>query len=134
MPYKVKKVKMIKWGWILAIILLFICNITIAVVYLVFWVAAKWYFNKDINNRIKELEQQAAENTKKNSDIINGTTNKISNSIRRNPKSHNRVGINYLICRTMLTDVFTVNENVCNCASGCCDVFGYGCTCACNNS
>lgn len=71
---------------------------------------------------------------KKNSDIINGTTNKISNSIRRNPKSHNRVGINYLICRTMLTDVFTVNENVCNCASGCCDVFGYGCTCACNNS
>ena len=52
----------------------------------------------------------------------------------RNPKSYNRVGINYLICRTMLTDVFTVNENVCNCASGCCDVFGYGCTCACNNS
>ena len=61
---------MIQWGWILAIILLFICNITIAVVYLVFWVAAKWYFNKDINNRIKELEQQAAENTKKTATLL----------------------------------------------------------------
>ena len=70
MPDKVKKVKMIKWGWILAIILLFICNIAIAVVYLVFWVAAKWYFNKDINNRIKELEQQATENTKKTATLL----------------------------------------------------------------
>lgn len=34
----------------------------------------------------------------------------------------------------MLTDVFTVNENAYNCASGCCDVFGYGCSCSCNNS
>ena len=70
MPDKVKKAKMIKWGWILAVILLFICNMTTAVVCLVLWFAAKWYFNKDINNRIKELEQQAAENTKKTAALL----------------------------------------------------------------
>lgn len=36
MPDKVKKVKMIKWGWILAIILLFICNIAILLFILYF--------------------------------------------------------------------------------------------------
>lgn len=35
----------------------------------------------------------------------------------------------------MLTDVYTVNEKNCsNATAGCCDVFGYGCSCACNNS
>lgn len=61
---------MIKWGWILAIILLFISNLTIAAVYLVFWFAAKWYFNKDINNRIKELELEAAENAKESATLL----------------------------------------------------------------
>ena len=70
LPDKVKKIKMIKWGWILAIILLFISNLTIAAVYLVFWFAAKWYFNKDINNRIKELELEAAENAKESATLL----------------------------------------------------------------
>lgn len=35
----------------------------------------------------------------------------------------------------MLTEMYNVNENAQNnSASGCCDVFGYGCSCACNNS
>lgn len=70
MPDKVKKAKMIKWGWILAVILLIICNMTTAVICLALWFAAKWYFNKDINNRIKELEQQAEEKIKINATLL----------------------------------------------------------------
>ena len=70
MPDKVKKAKMIKWGWILAVILLIICNMTTAVICLALWFAAKWYFNKDINNRIKELEQQAEEKIKRNATLL----------------------------------------------------------------
>ena len=35
----------------------------------------------------------------------------------------------------MLTDIYQINNQAENISTaGCCDVFGYGCTCRCNNS
>ncbi len=39
-----------------------------------------------------------------------------------------------LIFTIMLTEVYNVNEAASNATAGCCDCFGYGCSCACNNS
>ena len=60
MPDKVKQAKILKWGWVLAILLLFSAGFKIAFVYLIVWGAGYWFFNKKIKDRIKELENLAA--------------------------------------------------------------------------
>lgn len=62
MPDKVKQVKMLKWGWVLGILLLLGVGFTVAVVYLIAWAIGLWFIKKPINDRIKELEQDAANN------------------------------------------------------------------------
>jgi len=70
MPDKVKQVKLLKWGWGLAIVLLFMSNLTIAVGYLILWGIGYWFFKKTINDRIKELDQQKADNTQKTAELL----------------------------------------------------------------
>lgn len=70
MPDKVKQVKLLKWGWVFAIVLLFMSNLTIAVGYLILWGIGYWFFKKTINDRIKELDQQKADNTRKTAELL----------------------------------------------------------------
>ena len=51
---------MIKWGWILAIVLLFIGGILLGFIALIIWAIAKWKWNKKTNERIEELDNQKA--------------------------------------------------------------------------
>lgn len=70
MPDKIKQAKLIKWGWILAVILLFVVNLTVAVIALIAWAIAYWFIKKPINDRKKELEQQSASNSQKTSSLL----------------------------------------------------------------
>lgn len=65
MPEKVKQVKMMKWGWLVAVILFFITNLTVAFIVLVAWAIGLWVMKKPINDRIKELKQQDSINSQK---------------------------------------------------------------------
>ncbi len=60
MPDKVKQANILKWGWVLAILLLLVVNLKIAFVYLIAWAIGLWFIKKPINDRIKELEQDDA--------------------------------------------------------------------------
>lgn len=65
MPEKVKQVKMMKWGWLVAVILFFIINLTVAFIVLVAWAIGLWVMKKPINDRIKGLKQQDSINSQK---------------------------------------------------------------------
>ncbi len=60
MPEKVKQVKMVKWGWILAVVALFVVNFTVALICLIIWAGAYWFMKKPINDRIEELQSQGS--------------------------------------------------------------------------
>lgn len=70
MPDKAKKVRMMKWGWILAILLLFVVNLAVALVYLVAWGIGYWFLKKPINNRISELAKQEADDSRKTAELL----------------------------------------------------------------
>lgn len=70
MPGKIKQAKMIKWGWILAILLLFVVNFTVAVVYLIAWFIGYWFFKKPIKDRIKELRNQEADDSRRTAELL----------------------------------------------------------------
>lgn len=70
MPDKVKQAKFAKWGWVLAILLLLVVNLTVAVIYLIAWVVGLWILKKPVNDRIKELEQQEVDNSQKTADLL----------------------------------------------------------------
>lgn len=70
MPDKIKQVKLLKWGWLLAVILLFVVNLTVAVIALIAWGIAYWLVKKPINDRKKELEQQSASNSQKTAEFL----------------------------------------------------------------
>lgn len=61
MPEKIKTLKVVNWCWLVALLALFINGLTAAVVCLIIWGVAKWYFKRDINARIKEIEKKRAE-------------------------------------------------------------------------
>lgn len=62
MPDKIKQAKMIKWGWLIAIVLLFAVNLTVTFIFLIIWAIGYWLIKKPINDRIKELEQEKTDN------------------------------------------------------------------------
>lgn len=70
MPAKVKQAKILKWGWTLAIILFIIFNIPTAIVYLIAWFIGQWILTKPIKDRIKELQQQDADNSQKTAALL----------------------------------------------------------------
>lgn len=70
MPDKTKQANIIKWGWVLAIILLLFTNYKIALVYLVIWLIGYLIFKKPIDNRVKEIERQNFDNTKKTAELL----------------------------------------------------------------
>lgn len=70
MPDKIKQQKLLKWGWVLAIVLLIITNFSIAACYLILWGIGYWFIKKTINDRIKELEQEEADNTQKTAELL----------------------------------------------------------------
>ena len=70
MPDKIKQVKIMKWGWILAIVALFVVNFTVAVVCLIAWAAGYWFMKKQINDRIKEILDQDTIESKKTADLL----------------------------------------------------------------
>lgn len=70
MPDKIKQAKLIKWGWVLAVILLFVVNLTVAVIALIAWGIAYWFVKKTINDRIRELEQDEADNIQKTAELL----------------------------------------------------------------
>ena len=76
MPEKFKTMKLVKWGWILAVLALFTIGFTAAIVCLAVWGIAKWYFNRDIKSRIKMIE----DNRKKMQDRVgNKLSQKLNN-------------------------------------------------------
>lgn len=70
MPDKIKQAKLIKWGWLLAIVLLFVVNLTVAVIALIVWGIAYWLVKKPINDRKKELELQSVSNSQKTAEQL----------------------------------------------------------------
>ncbi len=70
MPDKIKQAKLIKWGWLLAVILLFVVNLTVAVIALIAWGIAYWLVQKPINDRKKDLEQQSLSNSQKTAELL----------------------------------------------------------------
>ncbi len=70
MPDKIKQVKMMKWGWILAVVALFVVNLTVAVVCLIAWATGYWFMKKPINDRIKEIQDQDTVESKKTADLL----------------------------------------------------------------
>ena len=53
MPDKFKLVNIAKWGWVLAVILLFLTNFSVAFVCLLAWAVGYWLLKKPINDRFK---------------------------------------------------------------------------------
>lgn len=70
MPDKFKQVKIAKWGWVLAVILLFLTNFSVAFVCLLAWAVGYWFLKKPINDRIKKIVQQDAVNIQKTADLL----------------------------------------------------------------
>lgn len=70
MPDKIKQVKLLKWGWLLAVILLVVVNLTVAVIALIAWGIAYWLVKKPINDRKKEFEQQSTLNSQKTAELL----------------------------------------------------------------
>lgn len=60
MPQKVKTLKLVRWGWIIAVAAVFI-NFVLALVCLALWYGAKWYFTRELNVRAQEIENARAE-------------------------------------------------------------------------
>lgn len=69
MPDKVKLVNIMKWGWILAVVLLFV-KFIVAVIVLVAWAVAYYVVKMPINNRIKAIERQSAANTQRKAEQL----------------------------------------------------------------
>lgn len=65
---KFKIIKLLKWGWILAIPVLFIVGFIGAVVYIIAWLLYSWFLKRTVNKRLEELrrsdEREAEENEK----------------------------------------------------------------------
>lgn len=70
MPDKIKQAKLLKWGWIVAVILLFVVNLKVAVIVLIVWAVAYWFVKKPVNDRIKDLERQDSLNSQKTADLL----------------------------------------------------------------
>ena len=60
MPQKVKTLKLVRWGWIIAVAAFFISFI-LSLICLALWFGAKWYFARELNARAKEIENARAE-------------------------------------------------------------------------
>lgn len=65
MSDKIKQVKIVKWGWLLAVVLLLVVNFTVAAIALIAWGVAYWIMKKPIEDRKKQIENEAADNTQK---------------------------------------------------------------------
>lgn len=59
MPEKAKTLKLVSWGWIVAVGVVFL-NFIAALVCLGIWFGAKWYLGKDIKARAREIEANRA--------------------------------------------------------------------------
>lgn len=70
MPDKIKLVKLMKWGWILAIVLFALTNFSVALVALLAWAVGYWLIKKPIKDRIEELSQQAVADTQRNAALL----------------------------------------------------------------
>ena len=57
MPDKVKMLNLLKWGWVLAVLVFFILNFVSALVVLALWGGAYWYIGKPVRDRKTELER-----------------------------------------------------------------------------
>lgn len=57
MPDKVKTLNLLKWGWVLAVLVFFILNFVSALVVLALWGGAYWYMGKPVRDRKTELER-----------------------------------------------------------------------------
>lgn len=57
MPDKVKTLNLLKWGWVLAVLVFFILNFVSALVVLALWGGAYWYMGKPVRDRKAELER-----------------------------------------------------------------------------
>lgn len=58
MPDKVKTLNLLKWGWVLAVLVFFILNFVSALVVLALWGGAYWYMGKPVWDRKTELERE----------------------------------------------------------------------------
>lgn len=70
MPDKLKQAKIIKWCYLLAIVLWFVANFTIAVGYLIAWGIGYWFFKKPIRDRIKKLDKQKADGQQRAKELL----------------------------------------------------------------
>ena len=70
MPDQVKQVNMLKWGWLLAVVMLFVANFSVAAICLVLWAAGYWYMKKQIDNRIHELLEQEDIEARKTTELL----------------------------------------------------------------
>lgn len=70
MPDKIKQAKMVKWGWILGVVLFFVVNLTVAIVFLIAWAIGYWFVKKPINDRLKELEQEQSDKIQENAELL----------------------------------------------------------------
>ena len=59
-PQKVKILKLVRWGWIIAVAAFFI-SFVLSLICLALWFGAKWYFARELNARAKEIENARAE-------------------------------------------------------------------------
>lgn len=65
MPDKVKQVKLVKWGWLLSVVLLFVVNFAVAAIALIVWAVAYWVMKKPLDDRKKQIENESADNAQK---------------------------------------------------------------------
>ena len=66
MSDKVKQLKLMKWGWVLAVVLLLLTNLTVALLALVAWGVGYWLMKRPINSRMEELAQEENAQTQRN--------------------------------------------------------------------
>ncbi len=70
MPEKYKQVKMVKWCWVLAIVLFLIANFKIAFIYLIAWYICYQIIKKPINKRVNEIVQQIMDKNKEKAEML----------------------------------------------------------------
>ena len=66
LPDKKKKAKLIKWGWLLAVLALIVTNYKIAFICLIAWVIGYLYIKHSIKATVKQLESLEAERRREN--------------------------------------------------------------------
>lgn len=70
MADKVKQAKIVKWGWVLSILLLFVASFKVAVIYLIIWAITNWFVKRSIKSRIKELKNLSAEEDRRTGELL----------------------------------------------------------------